>query len=349
MASAPPQPAAWASLTALADRLAGAMQPDLIAPAIVRCVAKATRAASVDLWIKRLDADALELSAHVESDQPEPDGLVTTAFALNYDGEGVGQLDVTLPATRRLSAAARAKVAAFCGRIGPAIQIVRMTLDLRRAREHLVLTREEERRRLRRQLHNTIGPTLAALDLRAGAVRAAIGRDPDEAAQQMTELRTMLRSVIRDIRRVVYDLRPPALDELGLLPAIREQARQFSADGINVNVDAPESLMALPAAVEVAAYRIILEGLSNIARHSHATEAMITLRQDPLGLSVSVQDNGIGLGEGFRVGVGVSAMRELASELGGSCSIAAGARAGTQIDARLPLYLDSPRAPAAQP
>lgn len=347
MASDSPQPSAWAPLTALADRLAGAMQPDLIAPAIVRCVAKATRAASVDLWIKRLDADALELSAHAGGD--EPDKPITTAFALNYDGESVGQLDVTLPAPRRLSPATQAKVDAFCGRIGPAIQIVRLTLDLRRARERLVLTREEERRRLRRQLHNTIGPTLAALDLRAGAVRAAMERDPDEAALQMAELRAMLRSVIRDIRRVVYDLRPPALDELGLLPAIREQARQFSADGISVLMDAPESLMALPAAVEVAAYRIILEGLSNIARHSRATEATITLRQDPVGLSISMRDNGIGLGEGYRVGVGVSAMRELARELGGTCDIAPGSVAGTLVTAHLPLYLDSPRAPAARP
>ena len=89
-------------------------------------------------------------------------------------------------------------------------------------------TREEERRRLRRDLHDGLGPTLAALNLQAGAVRTLIPQDPDEATALVTEWRSTLRAVIADIRRLVYDLRPPALDELGLIGAIREQATQYS-------------------------------------------------------------------------------------------------------------------------
>src|SRR5947208_10250776 len=147
---------------------------------------------------------------------------------------------------------------------------------LRRNRERLVTTREEERRRLRRDLHDGLGPTLAALNLQAGVVRKLITSDPVAADALVTEWRTELRVAIADIRRLVYELRPPALDELGLVGAIRERATQYQHSGdtdrlsLRVIVEAPEHMPSLPPAIEVAAYRIVQEALTNMLRHAQA-------------------------------------------------------------------------------
>jgi signal transduction histidine kinase len=204
----------------------------------------------------------------------------------------------------------------------------------------LVLAREEERRRLRRNLHDTIGPTLAALNLKAGAVRALIAREPDAALMQMTELREQIRTVITDIRRVVYDLRPPALDELGMLTAIREQAAQFSMDGLHVSVEAPESLPALPAALEVAAYHIITEALTNVVRHARARQCWIRLSMTDV-INIAVTDDGIGMPPMLRAGVGLASIRERAAELGGTCLFEAAPGGGTRVLARLPLSVSA--------
>ena len=97
---------------------------------------------------------------------------------------------------------------------------VRLTADLQRSRERLVATREEERRRLRRDLHDGLGAQLAGLNVQAGALRRLIPHDPDAADELVVELREELRSAIADIRRLVYDLRPPALDDLGLVESL---------------------------------------------------------------------------------------------------------------------------------
>jgi len=144
---------------------------------------------------------------------------------------------------------------------------MRLTADLQSSRERLVTAREEERRRLRRDLHDGLGSTLAGLNLQAGALRSLIGRDPEAADALLVDLRADIHTTIADIRRQAYDLRPPALDELGLLGAIRARTTHY-ANGDNrerklqITVEAPEELPLLPAAVEVAAYRIVEEALT---------------------------------------------------------------------------------------
>ncbi len=199
--------------------------------------------------------------------------------------------------------------------------------------------REEERRRLHRDLHDGVGPTLASLIHRLETARALVARDPDGATVLLGDLKAQVRATIGDIRRLVYALRPPTLDEFGLISAIREHVAHYNTAGeLRVVVEALDALPALPAAVEVAAYRIVLEALTNVTRHAHASNCSIRLEiRDARELFVEVIDDGAGLLDGTRAGVGMISMRERADELGGECLIAAGPNGGTRVRAWLPL------------
>jgi signal transduction histidine kinase len=212
-----------------------------------------------------------------------------------------------------------------------------------------VSAREEERRRLRRDLHDGLGPTLAGQTLKVGAIRNLLARDPSAADRLLVELGAEIEAAIADIRHLVYALRPPALDELGLVAALRAEAMRHdieenygSGPGMDretrprVTVEAPDPLPALPAAVEVAAYRIACEALTNAIRHSQATSCRIRLTLDD-ALHVEVADDGMGLPAERRVGVGLVSMRERAEELGGACSITSELGRGVRVLATLPL------------
>jgi signal transduction histidine kinase len=141
---------------------------------------------------------------------------------------------------------------------------------------------------------------------------------------------------VTDIRRVVYDLRPPALDDLGLAGALRAQAAEFGASGVHFTVNTPEHLPPLPAAVEVACYRIAQEALTNVVKHAQAQHCTVCVTVEG-GLSLEVADDGCGLAHNRRAGVGLSSMCERAAELGGQCQITQGPAGGTRVLARLPL------------
>jgi signal transduction histidine kinase len=222
---------------------------------------------------------------------------------------------------------------------GVAVHAVRLTQELQRSRERLVTAREEERRRIRRDLHDGLGPTLAGIALNLDTARGLIERDPAAGEALVHRLRDEAQSAIADIRRLVYELRPPALDELGLAGAIGEQACRLSSNGLVVSVEGPDELPPLPAAVEVAAYRIALEALTNAARHAGARRCTVSIAVDD-ALELEVTDDGQGIGAGRRVGVGVRSMQERAAELGGICTIEPAAFAGTSVRARLPLTRD---------
>src|SRR5262249_41935305 len=193
-----------------------------------------------------------------------------------------------------------------------AAHTVQLSADLKRSRERLVTAREEERRRLRRDLHDGLGPALAAQTLKVGAARALYGRDPAAADRLLGELERDIAAALADIRRLVYNLRPPALDELGLCAAIRECAAQYHANGastLRIRWGAPEHLPSLPAAVEGAAYRIAQEALANVVRHSDAHACRIRLALGEL-LELEIADDGVGLPDRRRLGVGLTSMRE---------------------------------------
>lgn len=332
----PPSPD-QAAPAPLSPAPSSAAPPEDALEAILASLTRGLRLPYAAILVNRSDGDGSELAAETSPAGPADWGRQD--LPLLHDGQLVGRL---VAAHRRpddpLTPTEQALLVEIARRAGSTVHLVRLTRDLRRTRERLVLAREEERRRLRRDLHDSIGPTLAALNLKAGALRALILSDPDAAARQMTELREQIRLVITDIRRVVYNLRPPALDELGMLAAIREQAAQFSSPELTVSVNAPETLPPLPAAVEVAAYRIVLEALTNVARHAQARRCTIRLQLVD-GLSIEVLDDGLGLPGLPSEGVGLASMRERAAELGGDCALMRPPGGGTLVRARLPLNL----------
>ncbi|HEU5038660.1 MAG TPA: GAF domain-containing sensor histidine kinase [Nocardioides sp.] len=207
---------------------------------------------------------------------------------------------------------------------------------LQSSRERLVMAREEERRRLRHDLHDDLGPVLAAVALQLGEVRSMIGEHP--AASLAARAEGLLTGAVATVRRIVDGLRPAALDELGLAEALRAAADGFAAGGLRVDVELRGELDALPAAVEVATLRIATEALSNAARHSGADRVRIGVERLPGALEVTVADDGRGFHDTDHeapAGVGLVSMRERAEELGGGCTVSSG-EGGVVVRAWLP-------------
>jgi two-component system, NarL family, sensor kinase len=205
----------------------------------------------------------------------------------------------------------------------------------RRAGE-LATAREEERRRLRRDLHDGLGSAIAgvALGLDTACAMSAGHRELEEL---LSRLKAESQRAVTDIRRILHGLRPSALDELGLAQALREEAARLErqAPGLSITVHLP-GLDGLPSAVEVAAYRIVTEALTNVLRHARA-RCCDVWSQPGQHLTLTVCDDGAGLPEGWRAGVGITAMRERAAELGGELVIEPRLPHGTRIAARLPV------------
>lgn len=216
-----------------------------------------------------------------------------------------------------------------------------LAVDLQEAREQTVAVLEEERRRLRRDLHDSLGPRLSGIAFTSDAVRNLLRTDPGEAERLLKGVRTETGNAIEEIRRLVYAMRPPALDDLGLVPALRQQGEQLrSRDGspLAVSIDAPEQMPSMSAAVEVAAYRIVVEALTNVARHSGSTTARVQIVPQPGELAVLVTDSSRSHGD-WVTGVGISSMRERAAEVGGTLMAGPGVSGG-RVEARLPVGHD---------
>ncbi len=260
------------------------------------------------------------------------------SLPLIYQLETIGQMILAprapgepfSPPDRRLleSLARQAGIAAYN---------VRLTQDLQRSRERLVTTREEERRRLRRDLHDELGPIIAAMLFRLDVIYNLAEQDAHNVKKTAMELKAQMQGVLADIRRIAYDLRPPALDELGLVGALKEYiASHNQVPGLQITLEAPEAPPPLPAAVEVAAYRIALEAITNVRRHAKAQHCSVRLSFSG-DLCLEVSDDGGGLPDQVRAGVGLTSMRERAEELGGTCRTETLPQGGTEVRVWLPL------------
>jgi two-component system, NarL family, sensor kinase len=289
----------------------------------------------------RLPSASLRVDGGTEVASFGRPGAASEQVPLEHEGQRIGAMVVGLRAGEQaLGAADRQVLEVLAAPVAVAVHAVLLSQELQRSRERLVAAREEERRRLRRDLHDGLGPILTAVTLKADAARSALGTAPNQADELLAELRGDAKQAIGDLRRVVEDLRPASLDELGLLGALNQQVDRFARQGLAVTLHVPPTLPVLPAAVEVAAYRICTEALTNIVRHAHAQHASIVVAVDG-DLCLAVQDDGAASttnGGGWRPGVGLLSMAERAAEVGGTLQ-AGPTPTGGRVQARLPLEL----------
>jgi two-component system, NarL family, sensor kinase len=319
-----------AALLEFGRRIAGS--PDDLLAEVVRTVADALRAPYVAVVLAGDETPTASV------------GLATAeaiTVPLSLRGADVGGLVVGQRDRReRYGARDLALLEDLARHIAVAAHAARLTRDLQRSRESLVITREEERRRIRRDLHDGLGPALAGVAFGLDAARNTLRRDPEAADAQLRQLKAELQASVNDVRRLVYDLRPPALDQLGLVPALQEYAARLGERiALEISVSAL-ALPPLPAAVEVAAYRIATEALNNAVRHSKARTTSVELSVTEALLRLEIADDGVGVPlqrPAVPSGVGLDAMAERAAELGGSCLIGPRAGGGTSVIAELPL------------
>jgi signal transduction histidine kinase len=266
-----------------------------------------------------------------------------TLAVTGVPGEAVDELPLTaygapvgmLRWTRRpLRESDRALLTDIAAHLGSAVHADGLLASVRTAQERLVLAREEERRRLRRDLHDGLGPALAGLTLQVDTVRNQLAQ-PQVAEDGLLGLRAGIQQTVLDVRRIVEGLRPAALDDLGLVEAVRQLA-STTGPGPVVEVVA-DRLPALPAAVEVAAYRIVQEALANAVRHAGARRITVDLAVGADGLTTTVADDGCGVVVPRRDGVGLGSMRGRAEEVGGRFELHAVPGDGTRIVATLPV------------
>lgn len=318
-------------LSRLGQRLEATLVPDTILPILVETVAQALNLPYAAIGL--LQDDALIIAASYGRKEAD----TALRLPLVYQKERIGELllaarsqgEAFTPADLRL-------LDDLARQAGVAVHAARLTTDLKHSRERLVTAREEERRRLRRDLHDGLGPQLASQILTLTVVRKLLRQEPETAETLLAQVMIQAQDAITDIRRLVYALRPLALDDLGLPAALREQFAQYQASGITFTLEIPEPLPPLSAAVEVACYRIVQEAVTNVVRHAKATTCATHLSVGE-ALCLEIIDNGIGLPQVTRSGVGLTSMSERATELGGTCLIEPLPGGGTRVGARLPL------------
>lgn len=213
---------------------------------------------------------------------------------------------------------------------------LRLNRELQLSRQKIVTAREEERRRLRRDLHDGLGPTLAAQMFRVGAAKELLLKNPEKTAKILDDLQNGIEGTLTNIRQLVYELRPPLLDQLGLIGAITHFVSQHES-GVEINLNLPVELPSLKAAVEVAAFRIMLTSLDNVTKHAKATRCEVKLTVNKSDLTINVIDDGVGIAVKYMAGVGLTSMRERAEELGGTFAIAPTKPHGTHLSVSIPL------------
>jgi two-component system NarL family sensor kinase len=317
------------AVSALAARLEATGSLDEQLPTLAAAVAETFKVPFVRVEVVAPDGGLLAATHGREPAEVQ-------SFDIAYHDTRVGRLVLPVLGVRAmLSRRDQGLLVDLVRQAAIAIRAGLLAAEVQESRERLVLGREEDRRRIRRDLHDGLGPVLGGVALRLDAAGNAVEADPARARELVRLARTEVADALDDVRRLVHDLRPPALDDLGLEAAVRQQAERVRSE-VAVTVRA-EGLEALPAAVEVAAYRIAAEALTNVVKHAGATTVVVSLVATGHTLDVEVTDDGRGIGEDVVAGVGLLSMRERAEELGGHCEVRCPGGGGTTVHAWLPF------------
>ena len=287
---------------------------------VLEGLARSVRASVRAQWVTAEFRGSRETSGEVQGSSVE---------RLLLDGGGL--LEVGFGPGRSLRDADRVLLHDLAEHGARAARVVCLAADLAEARHALVETREQERSQLRRDLHDDLGPILAGLTMQLGSLPELVGADADLARSRLVRLEDQARSALVRTRSISRDLRPAALDELGLTGAVVEAGRALGVQ-VRLSGDIPDHLS---PAVEVAAYRIAAEAVVNAQRHGAADEVDVRISETPGGLTVEVVDHGSGM-SGSTQGVGLRSMRQRAEELGGTFECVDTSGGGVTIRATLP-------------
>jgi signal transduction histidine kinase len=320
-----------AVLTRLAHQLETTDTQTDILPNLVQTIAYTLKIPHVAIWLP------------ISVEQMEPVAVWGKAPAyiqtmpLTYQKETIGQLVVAPRGPQeKFTRHEQELLATIAALTATTVRAVQLSDELRRSRLRIVTAREDERRRLRRDLHDGLGPQLASQTLGLEAVTQLMPANPEKAQALLSSLKLQAQEAIRDVRRLVYDLRPPALDDLGLIGALQQSASQYETGLLRFDFDMPATLPELPAAVETAVYRIALEAMTNVVHHAQATLCRVRLFCTDAHVIIEVHDNGQGLSQNHHSGVGLQAMRERTTELNGQFLLESMPGGGTRVQARLP-------------
>lgn len=294
------------------------VDPLHLVDAITTSVARALKVD--DVWIDQFPAVG------------DPDPRFARA-PLVHNGEDFGSLVVAVPPGRALAARDHALLADLARQAAVTIRAAQLAGELQASRSRIVAAREEERKRLRRDLHDGLGPALAAIGLKLDAARSRT--DEHQRNEILAEIGVETKAAVSEVRRLVDDLRPPAIDEVGLVGAIRHRAASLSSESLRFRVLGPERPV-LPAAVEVAVFRIASEAIANVAKHSRARRCTVSIGVGDC-LELNVVDDGVGGARPTSTGLGWTSMTERAAEIGGTCTISDRVEGGLLVHAVMPL------------
>lgn len=326
-------------LNQLGAQLENSITPETALPLIVETIARTMRVPYAAIELTTDDGRQTTFTHYPLSAVSGPPSLLS--LPLRYQNETVGELKIARRAPHENFSPADLQLLENLARqAGAVAYTARLNAQLQQSREKIIAERENERKRLRRDLHDGLGPTLASQTLKLDAALELLNDEKQEtrdARNILQDVKTQTQNTVADIRRIVYELRPPALDDLGLVGALRAHLAQYNAvNGLQITLDAPNELPPLSAAVQVNAYRIVLEAVNNAVKHAHAPYCFVRIASNG-NLSIEIRDDGIGLPENFRAGVGIASMRERAEELGGTFRIEANEPRGTRVIATLPI------------
>lgn len=263
----------------------------------------------------------------------------------------VGVLTIASPEPRAFSRQEVQVLTAIGRQLGIAVENALLYQQLRVKEEmrsellrRIISAQEDERRRLARELHDVTSQALATLAVRLEALAAAGPRSQNTDAQMET-VKSLLAATSKDVHRLIYDLRPSLLDDLGLPAALRSCAHgALDAAGVEVHFEVAGRERRLPPQVEIALFRIAQEAITNVARHARAESVYIGLEFNEKGMAVQVEDDGVGFdlthefgSGGARKGMGLLSMQERAELLGGTMTIDTRPGAGTRLAVEIPV------------
>lgn len=319
-------------LTELNSILSATSSMDKVLPLVVNTLSKTLKIPYVAIQL-------YERGSHYIAASTGTPSQVSTDIPLIYQGNPLGSL---LLSSRHSQEPFRPSDIKLISDLAQQVSIVANSIllhkDLQWSRSQLVKAREEERRRLRRDLHDGLGPSLASLKMKLDVAESFIIHQPEKAATIIKETGIQIKQLIEDIRTLVYSLRPPVLDELGLLSAIRELCNQYYLQSIRFTVQSePDPLPMLPAASEMACFRIAQEAITNVVRHSSAKHCVVEFKIQTDKLRLTITDDGKGISNHIKKGIGLQSMKERAEELGGTTYFEVPKEGGTRIVAEIPI------------